>query len=55
MGVGLKNSQHHITEIQDDIEFAINEECQSYDECDIYSKLTNDNKAVFGVEYKCVL
>jgi hypothetical protein len=25
MGVGLKNSQHHIPKFQDQIEFAINE------------------------------
>jgi hypothetical protein len=55
MGVGLKNSQHHIPDVQDVIEFAINEECQTYDECDLYSKLSIDNKPVFGVEYKCVI
>jgi hypothetical protein len=52
MGVGLKNSQSHIQQFASQIEFAINEECQTYSECDLYSGLVSANKAIFGVEYK---
>jgi hypothetical protein len=52
MGVGLKNSQSHIPEFASKIDFAINEECQTWKECDLYNTLTKANKAVFGVEYK---
>ena len=51
MGVGLKNAQSHLPEFSSKIEFAINEECQKWGECGLYSGLVKANKAVFGVEY----
>jgi O-succinylbenzoate synthase len=35
MGVGLKNAQSHIPDVADGVAFAINEQCQQYDECDV--------------------
>lgn len=51
MGVGLKNAQSHIESMSSKIDFAINEECQKYDECYYYKQLSSQNKAAFGVEY----
>lgn len=33
-------------------DFAVNEQCFQYDECNKYKAFTNQDKAVFGVEYQ---
>ena len=35
-----------------DFDFAINEQCFEYNECDMLLEFTQQGKAVFGVEYE---
>lgn len=53
MAIGLKNSQGILNDVRGDIEFAVNEECATYDECAAYQTLLSENggKPVFHVEY----
>ena len=49
---GLKNDSNQITELLPFFDFAINEQCFQYQECDQLRLFINANKAVFNVEYK---
>lgn len=51
LAIGLKNSLDLIPDVIDVIQFAVNEQCHDYDECDKYKPLTEANKAVFNIEY----
>ncbi|KAF2501343.1 hypothetical protein BU16DRAFT_196515 [Lophium mytilinum] len=51
LAIGLKNALAIIPDVVDSIQFAVNEQCHEYDECDVYSDLTNQGKPVFNVEY----
>lgn len=51
LSVGLKNDVDQLSDLVDDFDFAINEQCFYYNECAKYEVFTNKNKAVFGVEY----
>ncbi len=52
LAVGLKNDLDQIKELEPHFDFAINEQCFEYDECDQLLPFIKNNKAVFGVEYK---
>ncbi len=57
LSVGLKNDMDQLADLVDWFDWALNEECAAYDECDLYSSFTDDGandgagKAAFHVEY----
>ncbi|KAF1974329.1 hypothetical protein BU23DRAFT_505299 [Bimuria novae-zelandiae CBS 107.79] len=51
LAIGLKNALDLIPDVIDVIQFAVNEQCHEYNECDRYKPLTAANKAVFAIEY----
>lgn len=51
LAIGLKNSLEILPQLQTSIDFAVNEECVAYDECDRYAPMLAANKPVFNVEY----
>jgi hypothetical protein len=52
LAVGLKNDTDQIQQLLPFFDFAINEECFQYDECDELIPFIYANKAVLNVEYK---
>ncbi len=52
LAVGLKNATELTREVADDVDFAVNEQCQQYNECDAYGPLIALDKPVFNVEYE---
>lgn len=52
LSVALKNDLDQIPELVDSFDFAVNEECILYDECDLYTPFTEAGKAVLHVEYQ---
>lgn len=50
--VGLKNDINQVAELSNDFDWALNEQCFQFNECDVYQAFTTKNKAVFGVEYQ---
>jgi hypothetical protein len=52
LGIGLKNDVEQIVALQPYFDWALNEECVTYQECGGYSAFVNAGKAVFHVEYK---
>ena len=54
LSVALKNDVDQIAELEPDFDFAINEECFAYDECEAYEPFTAAGKVVFNVEYQDV-
>jgi hypothetical protein len=51
LSVGLKNDLDQLEDLVDWYDWALNEECHAYSECDRYAVFTNAGKAVFHVEY----
>jgi hypothetical protein len=51
LSIGLKNDLDQIEALLDDFDWALNEECFSYDECDLLQPFIGAGKAVFNVEY----
>jgi len=49
--VGLKNDLDQIAALVGDFDFALNEQCHFYDECDLLAPFTAAGKPVFVVEY----
>lgn len=49
--VGLKNDLDQIPALVDSFDFAVNEECIAYDECDACRPFVDAGKPVFGAEY----
>ncbi|PKV85376.1 endo alpha-1,4 polygalactosaminidase [Streptomyces sp. TLI_146] len=52
MAVGLKNDLDQIPELVGDFDFAVNEQCAEFGECDRLTPFVKAGKAVFHVEYK---
>ncbi|KAJ9454507.1 hypothetical protein DIPPA_04645 [Diplonema papillatum] len=52
--VGLKNSLDLVSTLQPHYDFAVNEECQTWDECEMLLPFLNNNKAVLQTEYENV-
>lgn len=52
LSIGLKNDIDQIDDLEPYFDWALNEQCYQYDECDGYSTFIDSNKAVFGCEYK---
>ncbi|NYR13208.1 endo alpha-1,4 polygalactosaminidase [Pseudoalteromonas sp. MIP2626] len=51
LAVGLKNNLHQVNELHNYFDFAVNEQCYEYQECELLTPFINSNKAVFHVEY----
>jgi Glycoside-hydrolase family GH114 len=51
LSVGLKNDMDQLDELVDWYDWALNEECHNFDECDLYGVFLDDDKAVFNAEY----
>jgi len=51
LSVGLKNAVSLAQTLEPDFDWALNEECWSYDECDALAAFIDADKAVFHVEY----
>ncbi len=51
LSVGLKNDLDQVAELVDYFDFAVNEQCFEYEECDALLPFIEKKKAVFGVEY----
>lgn len=49
--VGLKNDLDQVAELAADFDFAVNESCAGYDECDVLEAFTAQGKPVLHVEY----
>ncbi|RBM18599.1 endo alpha-1,4 polygalactosaminidase [Streptomyces sp. PT12] len=52
LSVGLKNDLDQIPELLDDFDFAVNEECAAFGECERLRPFIEAGKAVFHVEYE---
>jgi endo-alpha-1,4-polygalactosaminidase (GH114 family) len=51
MAVGLKNDVEQVADLEPDFDFAVNEECLAYDECEAYAPFAAAGKPVLHVEY----
>lgn len=51
MACGLKNALKLIPDVLDDVQFAVNEQCVQYEECNKLMPFTKAGKPVFGIEY----
>lgn len=51
LAIGLKNNVEQIKDLANLFDFAVNEECFQWDECDALLPFVNAGKAVFGIEY----
>jgi hypothetical protein len=49
--VGLKNDLEQIPDLASQFDFAVNEECLEYDECEAYGPFVDADKPVFSAEY----
>ena len=52
LSIGLKNNLEQVKELEPYFDWALNEQCFQYDECDMLTPFVEANKAVFGVEYE---
>ena len=51
LAIGLKNNLDQIKDLVNYFDFAVNEECFQYDECNTLKPFVDAGKAVFGIEY----
>ncbi|BBG65395.1 endo alpha-1,4 polygalactosaminidase precusor [Hydrogenimonas sp.] len=49
--IGLKNDMGQIEELEPYFDFAVNEQCHEYGECDLLEPFIRNGKPVFNVEY----
>lgn len=52
LAIGLKNDLSQIEDLVDHFDFAVNEQCFEYEECEELLPFIQQNKAVLGVEYE---
>ena len=52
LSIGLKNDLDQIPDLLPHFDWALNEQCFQYDECDLLLPFIQAGKAVFGVEYE---
>ena len=52
LSIGLKNDLEQIPDLVEHFDWALNEECFAYDECELLMPFTEAGKAVFNVEYE---
>jgi hypothetical protein len=51
LGVGLKNDLDQASALVPSFDFAVNEQCVQYQECDALTAFVRSGKPVFGIEY----
>jgi len=51
LSIALKNDLYQITDLITYFDFAVNEQCNQYNECEYYTPFTDANKAVLNAEY----
>lgn len=51
LSVGLKNDLEQVIELEPYFDFAVNEQCHEYNECESLQVFINANKPVFNAEY----
>jgi hypothetical protein len=51
LSVGLKNDLDQVGDLIEWFDWALNEECHAYDECDVLTPFLGAGRAVFHVEY----
>lgn len=51
ISIGLKNAIEVLPQVMPAVQFAVNEQCYGYGECDSYVPLVESGKAVFHIEY----
>lgn len=51
LSVGLKNDLEQIEVLVEYFDFAVNEQCYEFDECDLLQPFLSADKAVFNIEY----
>lgn len=51
LSIGLKNDLDQVGDLEPAFDWALNEECVDYDECDVLTPFIDADKAVFHVEY----
>lgn len=51
LAVGLKNDLNQVADLVGDFDFAVNEQCVFYQECQLLTPFIDANKPVFGIEY----
>ncbi|WP_457745969.1 endo alpha-1,4 polygalactosaminidase [Sulfurimonas sp.] len=51
LSVGLKNDLDQVADLEQYYDFAVNEQCHEYSECDTLTPFVNANKPVFNAEY----
>ncbi len=49
--IGLKNDIDQIPDLVDHFDFAVNEQCHEFDECEVYAAFVDRDKPVFNAEY----
>jgi hypothetical protein len=54
MSIALKNDVEQVAELEPVFDFAVNEECLDYDECEAYLPFLRAGKAVLAVAYSAV-
>lgn len=54
LAIALKNSLDLVSTMHSDYDFAINEACQRYSECDMLSPFVSDGKAILNAEYTLI-
>lgn len=52
LAIGLKNDVDNVAALAAVFDFAVNEECHEYEECDVYRAFTRLGKPVFNAEYE---
>jgi hypothetical protein len=52
LAVGLKNDVDQLAVLEAEFDFAVNEQCHEFTECDGYSLFTRNGKPVFNAEYR---
>jgi len=52
LSIGLKNDLDQVADLVHDFDWALNEQCWQYNECDMLLPFVENGKAVFGVEYQ---
>ncbi len=52
LSVGLKNDLAQVPQLVDDFDWALNEQCFQFNECETLQPFVDAGKAVFGVEYQ---
>lgn len=52
LAIGLKNDVDQLAALEPDFDFAVNEQCHEYDECEGYEVFTANGKPVFNAEYR---